>query len=64
MDWLSYSISKMKTRKVSYFRLIQYVDMSRPISVTSKKLSNVYKSYSNMVSIEKLKILTPLQKIA
>ena len=32
------------------------------ISVTSKKLPNVYKSYPKIISLEKLKILTPLQK--
>ena len=33
------------------------------ISVTSKKLPNVYKSCPKLISIEKLKILTPLQKL-
>ena len=32
-------------------------------SVTSKKLPNVYRSCPNMISLEKLKILTPLQKL-
>ena len=32
-------------------------------SVTSKKLSNVYKSYPKMISLEKWKTLTPLQKL-
>ena len=32
-------------------------------SVTSKKLPNVYKSCPKMISLEKLKILTPLQKL-
>ena len=32
-------------------------------SVTSKKLPNVYKICSKMISLEKLKILTPLQKL-
>ena len=32
-------------------------------SVTSKKLPNAYKSCSKMISLEKLKILTPLQKL-
>ena len=32
-------------------------------SVTSKKLPNVYKSSLNMISLEKLKISTPLQKL-
>ena len=32
-------------------------------SVTSKKLPNVSKSCPNMISLEKLKILTPLQKL-
>ena len=31
-------------------------------SVTSKKLPNVFKSCPKMISLEKLKILTPLQK--
>ena len=32
-------------------------------SVTSKKLPNVYKSCLKMISLVKLKILTPLQKL-
>ena len=32
-------------------------------SVISKKLPNVYKSVPKMISQEKLKILTPLQKL-
>ena len=31
--------------------------------VTSKKMPNVYKSCPKMISLEKLKILTPLQKL-
>ena len=31
--------------------------------VTRKKLPNVYKSRPKMISLEKLKILTPLQKL-
>ena len=31
--------------------------------MTRKKSPNVYKSYPKMVSLEKLKILTPLQKL-
>ena len=33
------------------------------VSVTSKKSPNVYKSWPKMISLEKLKILTPLQKL-
>ena len=33
------------------------------ISVTSKKFPNVYKSCPKMIPLEKLKILTPLQKL-
>ena len=32
------------------------------VSVTSKKSPNVYKSYQKMILLDKLKILTPLQK--
>ena len=32
-------------------------------SVSSKKLPNVYKICPKMISLEKLKILTPLQKL-
>ena len=32
------------------------------VSVISKKLPNVYKSCPILISLEKLKILTPLQK--
>jgi len=33
------------------------------LSVTSKNSPNVYKSCPKMISLEKLKILTPLQKL-
>ena len=33
------------------------------VSVTSKKSPNVYKSCPKMISLEKLKMLTPLQKL-
>ena len=36
--------------------------MDSALSVTSKKSPNVYKSYPKMISVEKLKILTHLQK--
>ena len=36
---------------------------SSPSSVTSKKSPNVYKSCPKMISLEKLKILTPFQKL-
>ena len=32
-------------------------------SVTRKKSPNVYKSFLKMISLEKLQILTPLQKL-
>ena len=32
--------------------------------MTSKKSPNVYKSCSEMISLEKIKILTPLQKLS
>ena len=32
-------------------------------SVTTKKSPNVYKSCAEMISLEKLKIFTPLQKL-
>ena len=34
-----------------------------PISVTRKKLQNVCKSCPKIISLEKFKILTPLQKL-
>ena len=34
-----------------------------PTSVTDKKWPNIYKSCPKMISLEKLKILTPLQKL-
>ena len=37
--------------------------MLQIISVTSKKLPNVYKSCPKMILLEKLTILTPLQKL-
>ena len=39
------------------------ISHSKPTSVTSKKLPNVYKNCPKMISLEKLKILTPLQKL-
>ena len=38
-------------------------EVHREISVTRKKSPNVYKSWPKMISLEKLKILTPLQKL-
>ena len=43
---------------------IQQVEKILMISVPSKNLPNVYKSCPKMISLEKLKILTPLQKFA
>ena len=45
-----------------------YLTLSKPVlslcaSVTSKKLPNVSKSCRKIISPEKLKILTPLQKL-
>ena len=40
-----------------------YVDNNVTYSVTSKKSPNVYKSCPKMISLEKFKILTPLQKL-
>ena len=42
------------------------MSMNEPMitnSVTSKQSQNVYKSCSKMISLQKLKILTPLQKL-
>ena len=44
-------------------RPINGMSMEVPISVTSKKLPNVYKICPKMISLEKLKILVPLQKL-
>ena len=41
----------------------EHFDSLLAISVTSKKSPNVYKSCPKMISLEKLKILTPLQKL-
>ena len=38
-------------------------ETSMAISVTSKMSPNVYKSCPKMISLEKLKILIPLQKL-
>ena len=38
-------------------------DKNKYTSVTSKKSPNVYKSCPKMISLEKIKILTPLQKL-
>ena len=37
--------------------------MDQGTSVTSKKSPNVDKSFPKMISLEKIKILTPLQKL-
>ena len=39
------------------------IESSPDNSVTRKKLPNFYKSCLKMISLEKLKILTPLQKL-
>ena len=40
------------------------LSLSLAISVTRKKLPNVYKSCPKMISLEKLNILTTLQKMS
>ena len=55
----SSSILHLITLK-SYFRAIVTL---LPTSVTRKKLPNVYKSCPKLISLEKWKILTPLQKL-
>ena len=47
---------------VKLFRL-DWFDFCPAVTVTRKKLPKVYKSCPKMISIEKLKILTPLQKL-
>jgi len=42
---------------------LNFLHKSLGISVTNKKLPNVYKSYPKMISQEKLQILTPSQKM-
>ena len=39
------------------------IECLKESSVTRKKSPRVYKSFPNMISLEKLKILTPLQKL-
>ena len=51
----------MKMTNGSYVRLRETAQSGKPSSVTSKKLPNIYKSCPKMISLEKLKILTPLQ---
>ena len=42
----------------------KFTGLWRPvICATSKKLPNVYKSCPKMISLEKLNVLTPLQKL-
>ena len=43
--------------------MFQEISFWGAASVTSKKLPNVYKSYPKIISLEKWKVLTPLQKL-
>ena len=45
------------------FELNVEITVLGPLSVTSKKLPNAYKSSPKLISIEKSKILTPLHKL-
>ena len=49
----------VSTREMQYIPTIWYLGTS----VTRKKLPSFYKSCLKMISLEKLKILTPLQKL-
>ena len=52
----------LSERRLSFVRYFQ-VKMSDTHSVTSKKFPSVYKSCPKTILLEKLKILTPLQKL-
>ena len=54
MDRKNLSIKRLTTSK-----RVLYLS-----SVTSKKSPNVYKSFPKMISLEKLKILAPIQKLS
>ena len=56
-------ILKVKRKKFSDFSYKINNFWGVLISVTRKKSPNVYKSCQKMISLEKLKILTPLQKL-
>ena len=49
--------------KLQKIFLTKMFAFARFVSVTSKKSPNVYKSCPKIISLEKLKILTPLQKL-
>ena len=53
----------LKCKQMCQNVLPQWSTVSFTISVTRKKSPNVYKSCPKMISLEKLKILTPLQKL-
>ena len=48
---------------IAGMRLLGKIQCLAGTSVTSKKLVNVYKSCSKMISLEKLMIFTTLQKL-
>ena len=55
---------KKKRKKRIIFLETPFLSLGDTItSVTSKKSPNVYKSCAKIISQEKLKILTPLQKL-
>ena len=61
------SICRSQTNRNIFKRLfkapVYAFDIYIPCSVTRKKSPKVYKSCPKMISLEKLKILTPLQKL-
>ena len=63
-DWLTAAVTNLVDPKCSSHSDSSVVTYYLTGSVTSKKSPNVNKSCPKMISQEKLKILTPLQKIA
>ena len=55
--------SKILIRITHLTKYFHYLYKWVVASMTSKKLPNVYKSCPRMISLEKLNILTPLQKL-
>ena len=52
-----------KLWRIKIYGIPRTLFFNPPTSVTSKNSPNVYKSCPKIISLEKLKILTPLQKL-
>ena len=56
-------VALLRRNKRLVSQVLAFLNVYPSFSVTSKKSQDVYKSCPKMIQLEKLKILTPLQKL-